>query len=149
MPLRLLQFLAVILTVIAFAPSAAHLFELPHKIGLAETDYFTVQGIYRGWDLFGLPLIAALMVNLWLAIRLRHRRPAAIFATLAFVGIGLSLAIFFTWTWPANVATANWTVVPENWADLRTAWEYSHAVNALVMFLAVCSVTLAGLWGHD
>jgi hypothetical protein len=52
-----------------------------------------------------------------------------------------SLAIFFIWTYPANQATSNWTVASANWASLRTQWEYSHAANAVMTFLALCAVT--------
>jgi hypothetical protein len=47
------------------------------------------------------------------------------------------------WTFPANQATANWTDMPDNWSELRRQWEYSHAANAVVMLIALCSVTLA------
>ena len=51
------------------------------------------------------------------------------------------MAVFFLWTYPANQATGNWTSVPENWEQLRTEWEYSHAANAAITFLALlCSV---------
>jgi hypothetical protein len=57
-------------------PGGADLFALPNKIGLAQTDYFIVQGIYRGWALFALVIIPALLVNLLLAYMLRaQRRP--------------------------------------------------------------------------
>ena len=56
-----------------------------------------------------------------------------------------ALAIFFAWTYPANQATANWTVAPPNWAELRLRWEYAHAVNAVLTFVGLCAVTLAGL----
>jgi hypothetical protein len=53
------------------------------------------------------------------------------------------LVIFFTWTYSANQATSNWTVVPANWRELRAQWEYSHAVNAILTFVALCTVTQA------
>jgi hypothetical protein len=56
-----------------------------------------------------------------------------------------TLAIFFTWTWPANQATSNWTAGPENWRELRRQWEYAHAANAVLTFLALWAVTLAAL----
>jgi hypothetical protein len=31
--------------------------------------------------------------------------------------------------------------MPENWETLRRQWEYSHAVNAVLMFAALCLVT--------
>jgi hypothetical protein len=55
------------------------------------------------------------------------------------------LAVFFTWTYPGNVATKNWTVAPANWEYLRTRWEYSHAANAGLAFASFCLMTLASL----
>jgi len=56
----------------------------------------------------------------------------------------VTLAVFFAWTYPANQATGNWTSAPENWEQLRTDWEYSHAANAMITFLALlCSVGAA------
>jgi hypothetical protein len=54
-----------------------------------------------------------------------------------------TLAIFFAWTLPTNQATANWTMVPADCQQLRCQWEYSHAANALLTFLALCSVALS------
>ena len=149
MRLRVVQFLAVILTALALVPAGAHLFELPNKIGLAQQAYFTVQGIYRGWALFGIVLFGALGANLVLALMLRHQRRAFWLALLAFLLIAASLAIFFTWTFPANQATANWTEAPPNWQELRRRWEYAHTTNAGLTFLALCAVTFASLLTRD
>ena len=108
-----------------------------------------MQQIYAGWALFGIVLFGALTVNLALAIVLRGDRPAFHFATIGFLAVVANLAIFFTWTFPANQATANWTEVPPNWETLRTQWEYSHAVNALVTFVGFLSVTLAALTARN
>jgi hypothetical protein len=145
MPLRALQFLAIILTALALVPGGAHLFALPNKIGLAETEYFIAQGVYRGWALFALIIIPALLVNLWLAWRLRDQTLPSLLALAAALCIGGTLVIFFTWTQPANAATANWMQIPDNWRALRGAWEYSHAVNAGVTFLALCAVVWSAL----
>jgi hypothetical protein len=145
---RAVAFIAIILTALSLVPSGAHLFELPNKIGLTQEQYFTVQSIYRGWALFGFVLIPAILANLALAILLRRRRRASVLALIAFLLMAANLAIFFVWTFPTNQATNNWTVAPENWAELRTQWEYSHAVNAVLTFLALCSVTLAALHGR-
>jgi hypothetical protein len=51
--------------------------------------------------------------------------------------IAANLAIFFVWTFPTNQATNNWTVVPNNWNELRVQWEYSHVANAMVAFSAL------------
>jgi hypothetical protein len=149
MGLRVMQFLAVVLTALALVPVGAHLAELPNKIGLAQDAYFTVQGIYRGWALFGVVLFGALGANLGLAIMLRRQRAPFWLALAAFLLMAASLGFFFAWVFPTNQATANWTVVPENWQALRSQWEYGHAVDAGLTFLAFCAVTLASLLARD
>ena len=145
MGIRTAQFLAIVLTALALVPGGAHLFALPNKIGMAREAYFTAQQIYAGWALLGIVLFAALFANLALAIVMRGERPAFIFALLGFLCLAANLAIFFAFTFPANQATANWMQAPENWEALRAQWEYSHAVNALLTFAALCSVVLATL----
>ena len=145
MVLRSIQFLAIIFTALALVPGGAHFFEMFNKIELDQAQYFIVQNIYRGWALFGITLFGALFANIGQAAMLRGQTTAFWFAVAACVGIAANLAIFFIWTYPTNVATNNWTTVPENWQALRAQWEYSHAANALVMFASFCSVTLSVL----
>ena len=149
MALRLVQFLTIALTALALVPAGAHLFELPNKMPLGRDEYFTVQAIYRGWALFGVVLIAAIAANLLHAIMVRRRRRAFALAACAFVVMAGTLAIFFGWTYPANQATANWTLVPADWQELRRQWEYSHAINAVLTFLALCAATLSVIATRD
>lgn len=149
MTLRVVQFLAIVLTALALVPAGAHFFELPNKIGLDQNAYFTVQGIYRGWALFGFALFGSLFANLALTLLLRQQRAAFWLALAAFLLVAATLAIFFTWTFPANQATSNWTLPTANWQELRTQWEYAHAVNAVLTFIALCSVTWSALTARD
>jgi hypothetical protein len=145
MALKTVYFLALLLTALALAPGCAHLFALPNKISLAQQPYFVVQGIYRGWALLGIVLCGAIVANLVLTILLRGRGASFWLALAGFVLVAATLGIFFTWTYPANQATNNWTVAPDNWSVLRTQWEYSHAVNAVLTFLALCAVIMSVL----
>ena len=149
MGLRIAQFLAIVLTALALVPAGAHLFELPNKIGLAQDAYFVVQSIYRGWALFGIVLFGALGANLALTLMVRHRRGAFWLALLAFLLVAATLVVFFTWTYPANQATGNWTEAPADWQELRLQWEYAHATNAISTFIALCAVTLSTLLTRD
>jgi hypothetical protein len=149
MGLRIAQFLAIVLTALALVPAGAHFFELPNKIGLAEDAYFVVQSIYRGWALFGIVLFGALAANLALTFMVRHQRGAFWLALLAFILVAATLVVFFTWTYPANQATSNWTEVPANWQELRLQWEYAHAANAILTFIVLCAVTLSTLLTRD
>jgi hypothetical protein len=147
--LKVVQFLAVMATALALVPAGAHLFALPNKIGLAAEQYIIVQGIYRGWALFGFVLIPAIIANLALAVMRRGRGLPFVLAVAAFLCIGATLAIFFIWTYPANQATDNWTTIPANWAVLRDHWEYAHATNAIVTFGALCALVLSILTDKD
>jgi hypothetical protein len=150
MRLRVVQFLAVVLTALALVPGGAHLFTFHNKINLGAEQYFIVQNIYRGWSMFGIVLGGALLADLALAVMLRHRGGAPfVLALLACCGVALTLLIFFAWTYPANQATGNWTTIPDHWEQLRRHWEYSHAVNAVITFLALCSVTLSVVISQD
>jgi len=142
MGLRVTQFIAIILTALALVPAGAHLLELVHKITLDRAQYLTVQQLYRGWAFLGAVLIAALLANLVLTIRSRRQGRPMRLAAIATLLLAANLTIFFIWTFPANQATGNWTVMPADWEALRDQWEYSHAVNALLTFLAL-SATLA------
>src|SRR6266481_2195559 len=62
--LRLIQFLAIMLTALALVPSGAHLAALPNKMAMAQAAYFVAQQIYAGWALFGIVLFGALAANL-------------------------------------------------------------------------------------
>jgi hypothetical protein len=142
---RSLQFTAVFLTALAFVPSAAHLFELPNKIGLPEEQYFVVQSIYRGWALFGVVIIAAIGANLVLALMLLRRgKPFWLNFTAGLILAG-TLVVFFEWPYPANRATDNWTVVTADWDMLRAQWEFSHAANAVLTFVAFCCAAMSSV----
>src|SRR5262245_64051563 len=99
---KIIQFLALTLTALALVPSGAHLFALPNKINLAAEQYFIVQNTYRGWSLFGVVLIGALIANLALALLLRGRGAPFALALFAFLCIGLTLVVFFVWLYQAT-----------------------------------------------
>jgi hypothetical protein len=139
------RFLAVILTALALIAPGAHLFEMLNKMRLSEEHYFIVQGIYNGWWIAGLLLPAAFVANLALAYAARGDRTSLLLALGAAALIAVNLTIFIIWTQPANAATQNWTVRPENWQLLRAQWEYSHAANAGVILLALGCATVAAL----
>lgn len=140
-----IRFLAVIVTGFAVIAPAAHLFVLLNKINMPQDAYFTVQSIYNGWWIVGLALPLALIANLALGISSRQDATSFRLALVAAGLIALNLVIFVIWTQPANSATINWTLRPDNWQALRHQWEYSHAVNAAVTFLAFCVATVAAL----
>ena len=137
----------VLLTALALVPAGAHLLELPNKIGLPREAYLIAQGLYRGWATLGAVWIGALLANLVLAAALRRRGQRAAWRAALGAGLllALSLAVVFAGTGPAHQATATWTVLPPGWEALRRQWEYAHAANAVLVFLALCLSVLSAL----
>lgn len=144
-----MRFIALLSVAVAMAASFAHLFELPQKIRMSAADYLTVQQIYRGWALLGIAVITALLSTLTLAILVRGSRREFRATLLAFLCIAGTQAIFWIFTEPANRATEYWTMLPENWEEIRARWEYSHAAGALLNFGAMIALIVSALAGRQ
>jgi hypothetical protein len=143
--MKILQFIALVLGALALAPGIAHVASFLNKIHLNESTYFIVQSVYRGWSLFGIVLMGALIANIALAIAARAHVQAFRLVLANLFCLLAGLAICFAFTFPANVATDNWTAVPVNWAQWRWQWEISHAANTAVSFIGYCALILSVL----
>jgi hypothetical protein len=142
---KIAPFAALMSTALALGPALAHLLELPNKIGLPNDAYFTVQQIYAGWSLLGVVLLVQLIsivATIVMAGADRRLRTSSALALLCLLG---AQALFWTFTYPANTATTNWTVQPDNWQALRTQWEYSHAAGALLQLACMACLVLGAL----
>jgi hypothetical protein len=147
--MKVLRFTALLFAALALAPALAHLLELPNKIDLPREEYLTVQQIYRGWALLGIVVFGALLSTLAYAIAARRRRGEFLPALIAFLCIAGTQVVFWTFTYPANQATANWTFLPDSWSALRTQWEYSHAASAVLNLAAFVALAIAVLARSD
>ena len=65
--------------------------------------------------------------------------------TLALACLAGAQALFWIFTYPANAATVNWTVQPDDWQTLRRQWEFSHAAGALLQLTAMACLSIAAL----
>jgi hypothetical protein len=134
--------LALVLTALALAPGAAHVLELPNKLPMEREEYLLVQRLYRGWALLGFVVVAALGATLWFA--LVAQGPAEPPAVFAFLAVLATQIVFWVYTFPVNRHTHNWRDAPvEDWRRLRDRWELSHAVSALLNFIALVCVAVA------
>lgn len=145
MNVKVAYFVSLIFAGLAMAPAFAHLLELANKIDLPRDQYFLVQQIYRGWALLGVVVFGALLSTLVLTIMLRRRPRAFALSLIAFLAIAGTQVVFWTYTQPANLATDNWTEIPQNWEVLRRQWEYSHAASAGLNFVAFVALILSVL----
>lgn len=138
-------FIALLSTALALGAALAHALELPNKIGLERDQYLVVQSLYRGWNqLAYLLLIEFISI---LAVIIMARREPRVFrpALVAILCLIAAQAVFWAYTFPANVATDNWTTIPPDWETLRSRWEYSHAAGAVFQVLAMSALIIAAL----
>ena len=138
-------FVALLSTAMALGGALAHLFELPNKISLPRDQYFLVQGIYAGWNRLTYLLVVELVSIL--AVIVMFRRQPHVFwpGVVALLGLIAAQTVFWIYTYPANAATSNWTVIPDNWEVLRRNWEYSHAAGAAFQLLTMSALIVAAL----
>jgi hypothetical protein len=139
---KLIRFIALLFTAITLSALMAHLLEMRIKMQLSKADYQTVQGIYSGWQWLGIFELGAILLTIIWAV---FDRKSTVFPFLlsALICFALSIIIFFVFTFPTNQETLNWTSLPDNWAELRKIWEYSHAIRALLSLCGFSFLVLA------
>lgn len=141
--LALVRAAALLLVALCLVPAGAHLSELPNKIGLPADQYMLVQQIYRGWALFGSLIVAALAATALQALLLRHDRGGFRLSLFALLCLVAAQALFWLFTFPINVASANWSKMPEDFEAKRRQWEYSHAAGAVLTGAAFLALILS------
>ncbi len=140
---NIVRFTSLFFTAITLSALMAHLLEMRVKINLSKEDYQTVQGIYSGWQWIGIFEIGAILLTLiWVVFDRQSKNifPFLLSALFCFV---LSFIIFFVFTFPTNQETLGWTNLPNNWAELRKKWEYSHVIRALLSLCGYSVLVLA------
>lgn len=140
-----LQLLAIASVALYFAPTGAHLFELPNKLALSPDAYIVAQQLYAGWATFGVVIMVALAASFTHMLLSRSNRTAAALSAAAFIALLFTQAIFWTYTYPVNVETRNWTLAPVHFEEARRQWEYSHAASAVLTFFALVSLSASAL----
>ena len=143
--LKCLGLFAVVSIAIYLVPGGAHFFELANKMAMSQSEYMTVQKIYAGWSSFGVTIVAALLLTLLHTFMVRRDRTAFLLSLVAFLCLAATQGIFWTFTYPMNVASNQWTVAPADFEAVRRQWEYSHAVNAALTFAALVAITSSTL----
>ena len=147
MLLKFFDLIPVVSVAMCLVPAGAHFFELANKMSMSQPEYMTVQKIYVGWSFFGIAVIAALLITLIHTFMVRSDRTAFFLSLAAFLCLAATQGIFWTFTYPMNVASNNWTVTPADFEAARRQWEYSHAVNAVLTFVALVTITASVIAG--
>jgi len=145
MSLNVVRFFGLILTAIAMSAGFAHLMALPNKIDMPPEVYLNAQAAYRGWALLAFVILLAMLITGVQAFMTSHRLGPFLGAMGALICQIAAQVVFWTYTFPANQATRNWTMLPDDWQILRAQWEYSHALGAGLMFVALALLVAAVL----
>jgi hypothetical protein len=138
-------FIALLATALALGGALAHAYELLNKIDLPREEYFVVQKAYRGW--WQLAYVLAVQIVSITALIVMSRDEPRVFraAVAALVFLAAAQAVFWIYTYPANVATQSWTTIPADWEALRRAWEYSHLVGAVCQLFVMSALFVGAL----
>ena len=138
-------FVALLSSALALGGPLAHALEFANKIDLPRDQYFVVQTIYAGWNRLAY-LLAIQFVSMAGVIVMSRHEPLVFWPALIAVACLIAAQlVFWTYTYPANVATNNWTAMPQNWDSLRYQWEYSHVAGAVFQVLAMIALIVAVL----
>ena len=141
--LSLVQLAAIVLLTFTLLPSAAHLFELPNKLALAPHDYLIAQSSYRGWALFGFAVAGAFAASTLHAYLIKASHLALRWSLIVLTCLVTAQIIFWTFTYPMNVLTDNWTAMPADLEAARRQWEFSHAVASVFDFAALVAMIVS------
>lgn len=136
---------ALVFVALCLVPAGAHLASLPNKISTPPEAYMIMQQAYNGWALFGIVIFGALLTTALHTIMVRRHRGPFWLSLGSFLLIVATQVVFWVFTYPANAATNNWTVTPDNFENWRQQWEYSHAVNACLTLIAFILLAMSVL----
>lgn len=133
---KIVSFLSLFFTALALCPYVAHLMAFPNKMEMTREEYFIAQQVYSGWAYSSILIMLSFISAIVLSALAKDHEIVLRFALGAAFCIGMSLMVFFVFTFPVNQITENWTLQPHSWQDLRIQWEYSHAFNAVLYMAA-------------
>ena len=141
-------FFSLLFVALSLVPAGAHLLSLPNKIDMRPDAYLHAQEAYRGWSFTGFFVVGAVISTVSLVALLRRCRSELRHALVACGCMVTTQIMFWLFTFPANRVTDNWTTLPVQWESLRMRWEYSHAVSAVLNFIALVTLIVAALNYH-
>ena len=154
--LKALRFVAVMLAAVTLAMGICHLMQLPSR--MTWDQYLWVGSTVQGglYHLFGsigaiIGLVAIIVLFLLAYIVREHGRPGFNFALAAAILYASAFALWWVLVYPANVELATWVngPVPADWTQVRSRWEWGHAIISLVEFAGFAALVWSLLEDTD
>lgn len=142
------RLLTLMLVALSMSVAMAHLLELPAKMTFDGALWLTLlQQLYPpGFGTAGSTAEAGAVISaVVLAFLLRHRRPAFGWTLAAALCVLAAHAAFWIWVAPVNAALLPLTpqTLPADWERLRSQWEYTHALRAVLQGLALAALVVS------
>jgi len=154
--LKALRFVAVMLAALTLAMGICHLMQLPSR--MTWDQYLWVGSTVQGGlcHLLGsigaiIGLVAIVVLFLLAYIVREHGRPGFNFALAAAILYASAFALWWVLVYPANVELATWVngPVPADWTQVRSRWEWGHAIISLVEFAGFAALVWSLLEDTD
>jgi hypothetical protein len=147
--LRILVAIDLVLVLLIFALSFAHVLELPGKLQLDGPQWLMVQQhLYVAFGPFA-SVAEPLGIGLAWAVVFRLRRVPIAFrpVLLAAIATTVGLAVWFAVVSPMNGLLNGWTgeSLPAGWTACRNQWEAGHAAHAVLFAIGVCALFRAAM----
>lgn len=139
MSLRIHLAIALTLCALGLAPGAAHVMELPVKLGYPPALYAQVTSTLYAWYgvAGGAIQVAAALAGVTLAFRMRGS-PGFGMAAASSASLLVSLALWGALVAPVNAAWAERSpadpAFADAYAELRMRWEYGHVAAFIAWF---------------
>jgi hypothetical protein len=147
MLLRAWRFATLLLTALALTLTSAHVLELPQKMAYGATLYAAVNTtLYRHFATVGaVYTMGSIVAALVLIYLVRRRRAALVWTAVGAICLLLAFGSWLVLVVPVNreIAEALRTApdsVPTLWMQLRTRWEYGHAVGFVIELAGFCTL---------
>jgi len=141
---RALRFFSLFLVALGLAPGAAHLLEMPVKLGYTPEQYFAVTStLYKLFGSAGAVIqIGALIITGVLAFVSRGI-PASRLVAAAAILLCFSLLAWAILVAPVNAQRgeaikSGAQLLPNLYAELRLRWEYGHVAAFALWLAAYC-----------
>lgn len=144
--LRMLRFVSLLLVVLIFGLTFAHVMEIAGKLRLSADEWLVVQ--HNLYIAFGFPIgaaieLASIVACWWLAAVVRRRRPAFGWTLAAALCTTLGLVIWFWLVAPMNAIIMPAQTPPPDWTAIRDQWEIGQAIHCLLFGLGFACLTVA------
>jgi hypothetical protein len=148
--IRILRFLAILLTALSMGLSVCHLLEMPVRLNFDPELWVRVtvfEGAFRYFGSIGAIFeVGSVLMAIALSFLVRSRGSMIFYLTLGgALCLVLALASWILFVATANAELARWLVnpIPPDFQSWRRQWEYGHAANAFIKIIGFCLLLLS------